>query len=166
MQYALAALVMITGSVAFAPSAEAAAGINKQINFQGKVVNTDGTNVTNGSYNFLLCLYTTASPATACTTGANNDAVWRESKSLTVTDGVFQTGLGDTTALPGSVDFNTDNIYLGVNFNSNGQMTRRTNLSVSLLSQIERAESSASIGSLYKIAVALAVRVAARFGGF
>lgn len=123
MQYALAALVMITGSVAFAPSAEAAAGINKQINFQGKVVNTDGTNVTNGSYNFLLCLYTTASPATACTAGANNDAVWRESKSLTVTDGVFQTGLGDTTALPGSVDFNTDNIYLGVNFNSNGQMT-------------------------------------------
>ena len=123
MQYALAALVMITGFVAFAPSAEAAAGINKQINFQGKVVNTDGTNVTNGSYNFLLCLYTTASPATACTAGANNDAVWRESKSLTVTDGVFQTGLGDTTALPGSVDFNTDNIYLGVNFNSNGQMT-------------------------------------------
>lgn len=123
MQYALAALVMITGSVAFSSPAEAAAGINKQINFQGKVVNTDGTNVTNGSYNFLLCLYTTASPATACTAGANNDAVWRESKSLTVTDGVFQTPLGDTTALPGSVDFNTDNIYLGVNFNSNGQMT-------------------------------------------
>ena len=123
MQYALAALVMITGSVVFSSPAEAAAGINKQINFQGKVVNTDGTNVTNGSYNFLLCLYTTASPATACTAGANNDAVWRESKSLTVTDGVFQTPLGDTTALPGSVDFNTDNIYLGVNFNSNGQMT-------------------------------------------
>lgn len=122
-KYALAALMMVMGSLAFSSPAEAAAGINKQINFQGKVVNTDGTNVTNGSYNFLLCLYATASPATACTAGANNDAVWRESKSLTVTDGVFQTALGDTTALPGSVDFNTDNIYLGVNFNSNGQMT-------------------------------------------
>jgi DNA-binding response OmpR family regulator len=35
------------------------------------------------------------------------------------------------------------------------QMSRRTGLSISLLSQIERAESSPSISSLYKIAVAL-----------
>ena len=46
------------------------------------------------------------------------------------------------------------------------QTARRTGLSVSLLSQIERAESSASIGSLYKIAVALDVRVADLFGEF
>lgn len=46
------------------------------------------------------------------------------------------------------------------------QMARRTALSVSLLSQIERAESSASIGSLYKIAVALDVRVSELFGDF
>ena len=111
------------GVFSFFSSAEAATGINKQVNFQGKVVNTDGTNVTNGSYTFLFCLYTTGSPVTACTSGADNDAVWRESKSITVTDGVFQTALGDTTTLPGSVDFNTDNIYLGVNFNANGQMT-------------------------------------------
>ena len=41
-----------------------ATGVNKQINFQGKVVNTEGTNVGNASYNFLFCVYTTASPAT------------------------------------------------------------------------------------------------------
>jgi DNA-binding NtrC family response regulator len=35
------------------------------------------------------------------------------------------------------------------------QLARRTGLSVSLLSQIERAESSASISSLYRIAMAL-----------
>jgi two-component system OmpR family response regulator len=39
------------------------------------------------------------------------------------------------------------------------QMSRRTGLSVSLLSQIERAESSASISSLYKIAIALESRI-------
>ena len=103
--------------------ADAATGINEQINFHGKVVNTDGTNVLTASYTFLFCLYTTASPATACTSGADNDAIWRESKSITVTDGIFQTNLGDTTTLPGSVDFNTDNICLGINFNANGQMT-------------------------------------------
>jgi two-component system OmpR family response regulator len=46
------------------------------------------------------------------------------------------------------------------------QMARRTALSVSLLSQIERAESSASISSLYKIAVALDVRIGDLFGDF
>ena len=46
------------------------------------------------------------------------------------------------------------------------QMARRTGLSVSLLSQIERAESSASIGSLYKIAVALDSRIQDLFGDY
>ena len=46
------------------------------------------------------------------------------------------------------------------------QMSRRTGLSVSLLSQIERAESSASISSLYKIAVALDARIQDLFGEY
>jgi two-component system, OmpR family, response regulator len=46
------------------------------------------------------------------------------------------------------------------------QMAKRTGLSVSLLSQIERAESSASISSLYKIAIALEARVRDLFGEF
>jgi len=46
------------------------------------------------------------------------------------------------------------------------QMARRTGLSVSLLSQIERAESSASISSLYKIARALSVRIQDLFGHY
>lgn len=46
------------------------------------------------------------------------------------------------------------------------QMARRTGLSVSLLSQIERAESSASISSLYKIASALEVQIGDLFGDF
>ena len=44
------------------------------------------------------------------------------------------------------------------------QMSRRTGLSISLLSQIERAESSPSISSLYKIALALDSRIHDLFG--
>jgi DNA-binding response OmpR family regulator len=44
------------------------------------------------------------------------------------------------------------------------QLSRRTRLSVSLLSQIERAEASASVSSLYKIATALDVRLTELFG--
>jgi len=46
------------------------------------------------------------------------------------------------------------------------QMARRTGLSVSLLSQIERAETSASISSLYKISVGLGVKVRDLFGNY
>jgi DNA-binding NtrC family response regulator len=46
------------------------------------------------------------------------------------------------------------------------QMARRTDLSVSLLSQIERAESSASVSSLFKVATALDVPITAFFGEF
>jgi DNA-binding NtrC family response regulator len=45
-------------------------------------------------------------------------------------------------------------------------MSRRTSLSVSLLSQIERAESSASVASLFKVASALGVPLADLFDGY
>ncbi|MCE9643622.1 MAG: hypothetical protein K8Q97_04925, partial [Candidatus Andersenbacteria bacterium] len=107
--------VLITSSL----TAHAATGLNKQVNFQGKVVNSDGTNVADGSYSFTFSLYSVSSAGTA---------IWTETKSLTVTDGIFRTDLGDTTSLPGSVDFNTDNIYLGINFNSDGEMSPRVRL--------------------------------------
>jgi DNA-binding NtrC family response regulator len=46
------------------------------------------------------------------------------------------------------------------------QMAWRTNLSVSLLSQIERAESSASVSSLFKVATALDVPLTDLFAGY
>jgi DNA-binding NtrC family response regulator len=46
------------------------------------------------------------------------------------------------------------------------QLARRTGLSVSLLSQIERAESSASVSSLFKVATALDVRLTDLFAGY
>jgi DNA-binding response OmpR family regulator len=46
------------------------------------------------------------------------------------------------------------------------QLARRTQLSISLLSQIERGESSPSISSLYKIAIALTMKMSQLFGDF
>ena len=46
------------------------------------------------------------------------------------------------------------------------QISRRTSLSVSLISQIERAESSASVSSLFKVATALDVSLTDLFGNF
>lgn len=46
------------------------------------------------------------------------------------------------------------------------QMARRTGLSVSLLSQIERAETAPSLSSLYKISVGLQTRISLLFGPY
>lgn len=95
------------------------AAINKQINFQGKVTNTNGTNVSNGSYSFTFSIYTVSS---------GGSPVWSETKSLTVTDGIFRTALGDSVALPGSVNFDTDTLYLGVTFHTDTEMSPRIRL--------------------------------------
>jgi hypothetical protein len=96
--------------------AKAATGINHLISFQGKVVATAGTNVANGSYTFVFSIYSVSSAGSP---------IWTETKSITTIDGLFQTDLGSVTALPGSLDFNTDNLYLGINFNGDGEMTPR-----------------------------------------
>jgi len=95
------------------------ATINRQINFQGKLTNPDGTNLTNGSYTIEFNIYTVSS---------GGSTVWTESKSLTLTDGIFQTNLGDTTSLPGSVDFNNSTLYLGITVNADPEMTPRIRL--------------------------------------
>lgn len=110
-----------------AATTHAATGINKQINFQGKLVNANGTNVANGNYNMEFKLYDAASGGTTLWTETrlNNN-----SQGVAVTDGVFQVNLGSITSLPGSVDFNTDNIYLGINVgNTNGTCTPFSNCS-------------------------------------
>ncbi len=110
-------VIVALNLVALPPkTVHAAAGINKQINFQGKVVNGNGTNVANGTYTFTFAVYGVSS---------GGSAIWTENQSLTVTDGVFQVNLGAVTSLPGSVDFNSDTIYLGMNFNGDGEMTPR-----------------------------------------
>lgn len=116
----------------------AATGINENIHFQGKVVNTDGTNVANGDYDFVFKLYTVDSAGTA---------IWTENRTsanqVTVTDGVFSVDLGSVTALPGSVDFNTDNIYLGIEFNGDGEMSPRIQFTA-----VPYAHNAAKVGGL------------------
>ncbi len=98
-------------------STRASAAINPQINFQGKLTNPDGTNVTNGTYSIGFRIFTVPS-------GGSN--VWSETQpSVTVTDGVFRVALGSITPLPGSVDFNSSSLYLGITVGADPEMTPR-----------------------------------------
>lgn len=123
-------LLLIAGLLSLglllAPKPALATTSTTVINFQGKVVNADGTNVSNGSYNFDFVLYDDP------TLGSPSDGVhdkWHElTKSVSVTNGVFQTELGSATALP---NFNTNpDLYLAVRFNADaaGYMSPRIHL--------------------------------------
>lgn len=104
----------------FLTSTHTQAAINPQINFQGKLTNTDGTNVTNGTYSIVFSLYSVAS---------GGSAVWTETQgSVSITDGIFQVSLGSVTSLPGSVDFNSSDLYLGIKVGADAEMTPRVRL--------------------------------------
>lgn len=112
------------------PAQTATAANPTTVSFQGKVVNGNGTNVTDGSYGFVFKLYSASSGGTA---------VWTESDTVTVTAGVFQVNLGancpffTANACNGSTPINfssSSSVYLGITFNSDpaGEMTPRVQL--------------------------------------
>ncbi len=109
------------GTSFFVDSALAVVGVNRQINFQGKVVNkVAGTNVANGNYDFEFKLFNVSS---------GGSAIWTETRTggnqVAVTDGIFQVSLGSvTTFASAGVDFTNDTIYLEVSFNSEVMGTR------------------------------------------
>src|SRR5689334_24296242 len=114
---AIAMLALPVFLFVLASSSNAAAGINKTINFQGKVVNkTTGVNVANGTYAMTFVIYDKASGGTA---------LWTENdSSVTVTDGIFRVALGATTAFPAGMNWNQDGLFLDITFNSEQMGTR------------------------------------------
>lgn len=118
----------VFGGLIWAPVllwAPAQASINRQINFQGKLTNPDGTNITDGSYSMRFRIYNhpTNDAANSC---AANSCQWEETQgTVSVSDGIFRVALGSSNALPGSVDFNSSPLYLGVKVGSDAEMTPR-----------------------------------------
>lgn len=113
----LAIMMIVSGIFVSVPETQAA--INRQINYQGKLTNSSNIAVANGLYNMEFKLYTTYTGGAAIWTETLNTAATR----VQVTNGLFSTMLGSTTALTG-VDFN-QTLYLGVNIESDGEMAPR-----------------------------------------
>ena len=75
------------------PSNISSAAINKQINYQGKLTNSSGVAVTNGTYNMEFKLYTIDTGGVAIWTETRIDA-----NKVQVTSGLFSVLLGEVTA--------------------------------------------------------------------
>ena len=120
----LVILLMIGVFLTSSQTVMAAAGINRKINFQGRVVNNGasaGTNVTDGNYSFVFSLYSVASAGTSLWS-----EVWNTGTSqIGITAGTFNVALGTYATFPPSIDFNSDSLYLGIGVSSDAEMTPR-----------------------------------------
>jgi hypothetical protein len=93
--------------------ATAASGINSQLNYQGKLTDSSGQPVVNGSWSFRFRLYDASS-------GGN--LLWTErwtatSTQVTTVNGIFSVALGSLADISG-VDFNNDSLYLQVDLDA------------------------------------------------
>lgn len=116
---------MISLGVVAAPPAHAATGINKQINYQARLLNSAGATVPDGNYNLEFKIY---QDGNGCVGGGSSPCSgtlkWTEdwlnnnSQGVTVTNGYFSVMLGagsDSAALATAVDFNQSSLWLSVN---------------------------------------------------
>jgi len=110
---------LLSSFLVFTQKTFAATGINRAINFQGRLVNnTTGLNVANGSYSVVFTLYNNP-------TAGQGTALWTETQNVTATDGIFRVALGSVTAIPANFNFNWDGLYLGIKVGADAEMTPR-----------------------------------------
>lgn len=95
-------------------------GIYKKINFQGKLVNADGTNVANGNKSVVFTIYNA---------DAGGTNLWDETQTVSVSNGIFRVALGDNDPSISNINFNSDSLYLGIKVESDAEMTPRIRLS-------------------------------------
>ncbi len=111
--FTIMVLVGVLGTLAISSVQDVFAAINKQINYQGKLTNTSGVAVPDGTYNMEFKLYTVSS---------GGSPLWTETRTggdkVQVTNGLFSVLLGEVISLSG-IDFN-QTIYLGVNIGGTG----------------------------------------------
>ena len=89
------------------------------ISYQGRLTNTAGAPVPNGTYSVTFRLYTQE---------AGGPDIWSETHSVTATDGIFEVLMGSNASLdlPFDVQY-----YLGIQVGSDPEMTPRQKLSSS-----------------------------------
>lgn len=105
--------------------AHAATGINKQLNYQARLLNSQGAVVPDGTYNIEFKIY---QDGTGCASGGSSPCggtlKWTETRTgsnkVTVKNGYFSVSLGSVTAFGTSVDWNQDSLWLSINVGGTG----------------------------------------------
>lgn len=104
----------------------AAAGINQQMAFQGKVVLANGTNIPDGTYNFEFKIYDGGTSTGGGTLKWTEDRLIGGTGGVVVTSGTFTVNLGSANPFGGSVDWNSDTLWLSLQVGNTSSCTITT----------------------------------------
>jgi hypothetical protein len=127
--------LLIVGLFAFvisSPRTDATTGVNQTINFQGRLLNSQGATVADGFYNIQFKIYQDGDgQSVGDTTGSPSGSLkWTEShlntssQGVKVVNGYLSVNLGSVTAFGSSIDWNQDTLWLSMNVGStNGSCT-------------------------------------------
>ncbi|KKR99892.1 MAG: hypothetical protein UU49_C0002G0006 [Candidatus Magasanikbacteria bacterium GW2011_GWC2_41_17] len=109
-------LLVVFAFLFFLISSSPAEAGNQQVTFQGKLTNSSGNSVSNGTYYLKLTIYDAASGG-SCQYTASSTCASVTSTPVTVTNGIFSINLGDTSASLAAISptlFNSSALYLGI----------------------------------------------------
>jgi len=113
------------------------ADIPHLISHQGRLTNTAGAPVPNGTYSVTFRLYTAE---------AGGSPLWTETHSVTASDGIFEVLMGSNTSL--DLPFDTQ-YYLGIQVGSDPEMTPRQQLASSGYAyRAKMADDAAKVGGI------------------
>jgi hypothetical protein len=96
---------------------------DNELTYHGKLTDTSNVAVTDGNYDFTLVIYD-APTGGNCLWSARGTCGTPTPKSLTLTNGIFSTTLGESGDNPLTLDF-SENYYLGIKIGTNTEMTPR-----------------------------------------
>jgi len=126
-------IIVILGLILLVPTITP---MPSEMNLQGLAYNADG-DALDGSYAFTFRIYMKES---------EGSVLWTENQTLTVSDGLFQTEMGNTTA----IDLNfSDNYWLTVEINGDGEMSPRQQLSTVAYSFRANETEHVACGAIY-----------------
>lgn len=124
-------ILCLSAACAFIPftlpsqSVQATVGINKQLNYQARLLTSTGAVVPDGTYNMEFKIY---QDGTGCVSGGSSPCAgtlkWTETRTnadkVTIKNGYFSTQLGSVTAFGTNVDWNQDTLWLSINIGGTG----------------------------------------------
>ena len=119
--YALLLGLLAGGFLLISTPVNATAGVNQQINFQGRLLNAQGAVAPDGFYNLQFKIYKGGDGLTVASTGTPvGTAAWTESwlnnnsKGVVVRNGFMSVQLGSVNPFGSSIDWNDDTLWLSV----------------------------------------------------
>lgn len=127
------AIAMLAMAASFMLSNKAFAATNQDLSFEGKIVTSTGTNISDGTYNVEFTIYTGCTNEPSASTGCT--AVWKEDYltsnttyattiPVTFTSGTFQVNLGSICTFSGgscegntntAINWDTSPLYVSIN---------------------------------------------------